>query len=95
MSLSWRTRASISVFVELAGGRFAAELTLEPLVLPLDRRDPGRRHGDVGVLFEVLDLVATGARAATTQDLQRFVALLRHDAVREDRSTAPPGPDTR
>lgn len=36
----------------------------------------------------LLDLVATGARAETTQALERFVALLRRDEVREDRSVA-------
>lgn len=36
----------------------------------------------------LLDLVATGARGETTQALERFVALLRRDEVREDRSVA-------
>jgi AcrR family transcriptional regulator len=43
----------------------------------------------------LLDLVATGARAETTQALERFVALLRHDEVREDRSAASPRPRAR
>ncbi len=43
----------------------------------------------------LLDLVATGARAETTQALERFVALLRRDEVREDRSAASPAPGSR
>jgi hypothetical protein len=41
----------------------------------------------------LLYLVGTGAGAETTEAPERFVALLRRGAVREDRSAASPGPD--